>query len=158
MTPFLLNLALALLWTFISPQPSLATFAVGFALGFGCVAVGERLFPGRHYSRRLLAQVAFAGCFLQAFVAANIELARAVLFRSRDRIDPNFVEYDVTGLTPLEILVLSHCITLTPGTTTVSVSADRRTLLLHAFDAGDPEAVRRSIDMSLRIPLLRCTR
>ena len=158
MTPFLLNLILALLWTFLSPEPSLPTFALGFALGFGCVAVGERLFPGRSYKRRLLAQLAFLGYFVRAFVASNVVLVKAVLFRSRNRIDPNFVEYDVSGLTPVEIVVLSHCITLTPGTTTVNVSSDRRTLLLHAFDAGDPEEVRLSIDTNLKIPLLRCTR
>ncbi|NKF32215.1 Na+/H+ antiporter subunit E, partial [Pseudomonas sp. BGM005] len=36
-------------------------------------------------------------------------------------------------------------ITLTPGTLSVDVSTDRRTLYVHALDCSDPETARRGI-------------
>lgn len=152
------NLALALLWTFLSPTPSLSTFVVGYGLGFGVVAMGQRLFSGANYVGRVSTFLGFAWAFLREFVVSNLALIRVVLFRPRDRIHPGFLLYDVSELTSLEVVILTHCVTLTPGTTTVDVVDEGRTLVLHALDAGDPEAIRRGIDRGLREPLLRWTR
>ncbi len=48
-------------------------------------------------------------------------------------------------LTDLEITTLANLISLTPGTLTLDVSADRRVLFVHAMDASDPEEVRREV-------------
>ena len=44
-----------------------------------------------------------------------------------------------------EITLLANLITLTPGTLSVDVSEDRRTLYVHALDCSDPDRLRRSI-------------
>jgi multisubunit Na+/H+ antiporter MnhE subunit len=100
----------------------------------------------------------FIQVFLREFTLANFSVARAVLFQSRETLHPNFITYDVTGLSPLETLLLSYCITLTPGTTAVDLEDEGRTLIIHALDAHDPERVRGNIDTTLRKALLRCTR
>jgi multicomponent Na+:H+ antiporter subunit E len=41
------------------------------------------------------------------------------------------------------ITTLANLITLTPGTVTLDVSSDRKTLYIHAFDASDPEGLVR---------------
>lgn len=158
MRPMLLNLALALLWTFLSRSPSITTFAIGLVLGFGLIAAGQGLITSSSYVRRVLAFGRFLLVFLREFLGSNLALARVVLFRSRDSLNPGFLTYDVSGLTDLELRVLTHCVSLTPGTTSVDVIEGGRTLLLHALDAGDPAAVRRGIDLGLREPILRWTR
>jgi multicomponent Na+:H+ antiporter subunit E len=45
----------------------------------------------------------------------------------------------------LEITLLANLITLTPGTLSVDVSEDRRTLYVHALDCSDPQATKRAI-------------
>lgn len=155
---FLLNLGLALLWTFLSSSPSLVSFVLGFGVGFVLTTAVEGMFPGQRYSRRVLALARFAGRFLREFALANFTVAAVVLLRSRRDLHPGYLTYDVTGLTPLEVLVLSHCISLTPGTTTVDIEDEGRSLLLHALDAKDPEEVRRSIDRMLKEPMLAWTR
>lgn len=100
----------------------------------------------------------FVLAFLRALVVANLQLAKAVLFQKRKDLSPGFLTYPVEGLSKLEILVLSHCITLTPGTTTVEVSPDFKRLVLHALDARDPEATVNSIREELEDPMLRWTR
>lgn len=158
MNPFHFNLALALLWTFLSRGPSFTTFLIGYVLGFVLIAAGRRLFPSSNYVGRVLAFVGFAWAFLRELLVSNVSLIRVVLFQSRDELNPGFLTYDVSRLSTLESRVLTHCLTLTPGTTTVDILDGGRTLLLHALDAKDPDAVRRSIDRGLRDPLLRWTR
>lgn len=100
----------------------------------------------------------FLGYFLRALVLANLQLAKTVLFTKRDDLTPGFLAYPVEGLSKLEILVLSQCITLTPGTTTVEVAPDFTRLTLHALDARDPAATVRGIRDELEAPILRWTR
>ena len=46
--------------------------------------------------------------------------------------------------TDFEITSLANSITLTPGTITVHVEREHRTIVIHAIDVGeDPDAVRR---------------
>jgi len=158
MNPLYLNVALAVLWTFLSRAPSFTVFVVGLGLGFVLVALWRRLFPGSSYVARVLAISVFVLAVLKELVLSNLTLIRVVLFRSRDRMNPGFLTYDVSQLSPLELGMLCHCLTLTPGTTMVDVLDDGRALLLHALDAADPDAVRRSIDLGLRDPMLRWTR
>jgi len=100
----------------------------------------------------------FAVRFFYALLASNLQMARVVLFRPVRELSPDFVEYPVAGLSRLEIVLLSHCITLTPGTTSVEVSADHRVLVVHALDGADHAAVCRSIREDLEEPLLAWTR
>ena len=56
------------------------------------------------------------------------------IFAYRLKLDRNF-----------EITLLANLITLTPGTLSVDVSPDRKTLFVHAIDCSDPEKNRRDI-------------
>ena len=96
--------------------------------------------------------------FARELVLANISVAKSVLFQKREDLAPGFLTYPLTGLTRFEILLLTHSITLTPGTTSVAISDDYSELTVHAFDARDPEGVRASIKNGLEIPLLAWTR
>ncbi|MGK3996559.1 Na+/H+ antiporter subunit E [Sorangium sp. So ce1024] len=112
----------------------------------------------RPFPLRVLGFVLFIFCFLRALVVANLQLARCILFQKRKDLAPGFLTYPVEQLSKLEIFVLSHCITLTPGTTTVEVSRDFTRLTLHALDARDAEATVRGIRDELEAPILRWTR
>lgn len=100
----------------------------------------------------------FLLCFVKELFVSNLAVAKVVLFQPRSALAPGLLAYDLRGLNSFEIVVLTHCITLTPGTASVEVSDDRSTLLIHALDARDPDAVRQSIKSSLETPLLRWTR
>jgi len=158
MKTFAINLGIAVLWLFLSGRHSALDFLVGFVIGFAVLAVFGKFLNRAEYPRRGLAVARFACVFALEFMKANLIVARTVLFLPKEALHPDFIHYDVTGMEPGEILLLSYCITLTPGTTTVSISDDRRTLVIHALDADDPAATRRQIDERLRKPILRFTR
>lgn len=158
MRPLLLNLLVAVIWLLLQSQPSILVFLVGFALGFGLLALFSSLIDSGAYVRRMLAGVAFLGVFTWEFLKACWQLVRLILFTPAARLRPGFLIYDVSGLTRVEILLLSHTVSLTPGTNTVDISHDNRRLYLHVLDCGDPEEVRRSIDQTLRRGILAFTR
>lgn len=107
---------------------------------------------------RAVGLLAFCYHFTRELVLANIAIAKSVLFQKNTDLAPGFITYPLTGLSRFEILVLTHSITLTPGTASVELSEDLSELVVHAFDARDPEAVRDSIKKGLEQPLLAWTR
>lgn len=82
--------------------------------------------------------------FMKELFRSAGRVARLVLSRRPD-ISPDIVLVPVSLTRDAELTLLSNLITLTPGTLTVDVSEDRRTLIVHALEADDPEAVRRDI-------------
>jgi multicomponent Na+:H+ antiporter subunit E len=153
-----LNLAIAVMWLLLSAKPSVSSFAVGFAAGFGLLAAFQSIVGSGSYVRRVLAFLRFLLRFTVEFLRANAKVAWAVLFRSRRSFRPDFVRYDTSELTHAEILLLSYCVSLTPGTTTVEISEDFKTLTFHALDADRPDALRSEIDRTLKHGILAFTR
>lgn len=158
MKSFASNLAIAIMWLLLGTDPSVSSFALGFALGFGLLAGFRTIVGSENYVRRVVALVRFLARFTVEFLRANAKVAWAVLFRSRRSFRPDFVLYDTSDLTRAEILLLSYCVSLTPGTTTVEISSDFKTVTLHALDADRPDALRSEIDRTLKRGILAFTR
>jgi multicomponent Na+:H+ antiporter subunit E len=78
------------------------------------------------------------GLFVRELVLGALQVA---LLAVRPRLDlhPALVAYPLTVTTDAQIALLANLITLTPGTLSVDVSDDRRTLLIHVLDLGDRE-------------------
>ncbi len=155
---FGLNLSIALIWLFLSDHPSISSFIVGLLLGFLLLAFFPQPLNARDYVRRVIAFFRFVIIFHREFIVSNVVMAHAVLFRDRESIHPNYLTFDTRGMRPFEILLLSHCITLTPGTTTIDIEPDYSAIIFHAFDADDPAAVRRAIEKNLKQHILAFTR
>lgn len=158
MNSFTLNLVIAAIWLFLQERASFPSFVVGFLLGFGLI----RLFPGvldsRDYTRRARALVSFVSIFAQQFIVACIQLMGIILFYRVRNLHPRIITYDTSGLTRLEILVLSHCISLTPGSSCVGIAEEIDALVLHVLDTDSPDAVRDKIDQTLKRGILAVTR
>lgn len=140
-----LNLSVAIIWLLLSPRPGVAAFFIGFALGAGLIALFQPVLPRERYLGRVLGALRFLAVFLREFLLANVDLLRIVIFQSRQDLHPNLITVDVRGLNGFEILLLTHCISLTPGSVSVHVEEDFHTIIVHALSGRDPEAVRRQI-------------
>lgn len=158
MKSLLLNLLIAVVWLLLSAEPSVAAFALGGLMGFALLAVFYRVLGSGDYVRRVFALGRFALVFTREFLVANATVVWTVLFRSKESLHPNFLSYDVTGLKPIEILLLSYCISLTPGSTTVKVTDDFQTLVLHTLNVDDADAIRARLDRVLKHGILSFTR
>jgi multicomponent K+:H+ antiporter subunit E len=83
---------------------------------------------------------------------ANLVVAMRILGRPQN-LQPAFIEMPLVLQTDLAISLLANTICLTPGTVSASLSPDRRTLLVHALDAPDPDAVLDEIRTRYEAPL-----
>lgn len=159
MIPFTLNMVMAVLWLLLSHEPGVPSFLIGFMTSYLVIAGFRGLVPGgAAYIRRTRALLRFALYFLWQFLVANFSVAMVVLFRNRAHLQPGFVDLEVAHLRPPEILLLTYCITLTPGTVSIRISDDYRVLTVHALDAADAGAIRRDVDRQLIQPILAFTR
>lgn len=158
MIAFVINLAVALVWFFLGDQPDGARLLVGYLLGFGLVRLFRGVLRDESYTRRTIAFVVFLAVFARELLVSNLQLARVVLVRPVSALEPAVFLYSTAGLSKFEILLLSHCITLTPGTSTIDIENDFRELRLHALDGSDPDSVRAGIKANLEARILAFTR
>jgi multicomponent Na+:H+ antiporter subunit E len=82
--------------------------------------------------------------FLREFTLSVYRVVRLVL-APRMRFQPAMFVFPLTLTRDFEITLLANLITLTPGTLTVDVADDRKSLLVHAIDCPDPDRARRDI-------------
>ena len=92
---------------------------------------------------RMLHGLALAAFFAWELVLANFRVAADVI--RGNRIQPAVVAIPLDVTSDGEILLLSMLINITPGSVTIDLSDDRRTLYVHVMHMDNAEATRREI-------------
>ena len=140
------NIFLPLVWMALTGAFTFANFAVGFVIS--TLALWLISSPADVtlivYLTRFLRFVGFFVFFVWELLVANLRVAYEVLtpgFQMRAAI----IAIPLDAESDLEITVLANLITLTPGTLSLDVSADRKTLYIHAMHVDDVEQFRRDI-------------
>jgi multicomponent K+:H+ antiporter subunit E len=95
----------------------------------------------------------FTALVVADIVVANVAVARLVLGPMR-RLRPAFVEVPLELEQPLAISLLGSIVTMTPGTVSAELSMDRRRLLVHVLDTGNPAALVETIKARYERPLM----
>lgn len=93
---------------------------------------------------RIAHAASLAVFFAWAMIVANIRVAMDVL-RPHTSIQPAVVAVPLDVTSDAEILLLSMLINITPGSVTVDLADDRRTLYVHVMHMVSPEASRHEI-------------
>jgi multicomponent Na+:H+ antiporter subunit E len=150
---FLLNLALALLWAVATGMFTLANVVVGFGLGYLALLLARGVLGPSPYFITMLRAVGFLCFFLKEVMIANLRVAHDVL-TPKFYMRPRVLALPLDALTDTEITLLANLISLTPGTLSLDVSADRRVLYVHAMYAADADAARLEMKEGLERRLL----
>ena len=138
MSHFLTNLLLALAWVALTGQYGAGNFFIGLLLGYVALRITLRGSDSNAYSGKLKAIAGFGFFFIKELIQANLRVAYDVL-TPRHHMRPGIVAIPLDLKTDLEITVLTTLITLTPGTLSLHVTDDRRTLYIHAMYIDDPD-------------------
>lgn len=141
MTLLAVNILLALGWMAITADFSLGGFAAGFVLGHMILWLARPLYPGQRYFRRIWGGAGYCLWLTREIFVSAWKVAKSVLGVG-DPIRPAIIAIPLDAKTDWEITLFACSITLTPGTLTLDVAPDRRTLYIHAMFASDPDAVR----------------
>jgi len=139
-----LNLLLALLWAAVTGTVTLANLAVGFLIGTGVLAVVGRAVGDIGYLSRLFRGLGLALFFLWELLVSSFRVAWDVI-TPRHNMSPAVVAVPLDVSSDAEITLLANLISLTPGTLSLDVSEDKKTLFVHAMYVDDADAFRRSI-------------
>ncbi len=159
MNLFLLNLLLALLWSAVNGELNPGVFTAGFVLGYLVLwAVRPVLGPSVYYTG-LWRLAGFCIFYLAELVLSSLRVARDVL-SPRLTMQPGIVALPLEAESDLEITVLANLISLTPGSLSLDVSEDRRTLYVHVMNIedGNIDALRRELGYDFERRVLRLMR
>ncbi len=141
MNLFLLNLLLAVMWAALWGSFTLFQLTAGFLLGFAILWLLQPLFgPPNGYFLRAYRAVRLILYFLYDLTVSSIRVAYDVLTPT-DYSNPKILEMPLDVKSDIEILLVTNLISLTPGTLSLDVTPDRKTLIVHAMFADDPDEV-----------------
>jgi multicomponent K+:H+ antiporter subunit E len=150
----LLTATLALLWLLLVNQISAGHVTLGALLGWLIPFATSRFWPEQIRIRHPLTLLRFLIVFGIDIVRGSFLVAWLIL-RGPSRLRPVFVEVPLALTTDLAISLLANTISLTPGTVSAHLSADKRTLIVHALDADDAAALVAEIRQRYEAPLKR---
>jgi multicomponent Na+:H+ antiporter subunit E len=150
------SLVLGIVWVGMTATVTVSNLLAGYG-----VAAVVLLFLRRGARRsplgRLWPMTRLALYFAWELVVANLRVAYDVA-TPHYRMRPGVVGIPLDATTDLEITLLANLITLTPGTLSLDVSEDRRTLYVHAMYVPDRDRFVRSIKDGFERRLLEAMR
>jgi multicomponent Na+:H+ antiporter subunit E len=138
------SILLALAWAALQGKVTLANLLVGYVVGYGILALLGRggVMPSTLVSRTTRA-LGLAAFFAWELLIANFRVAADVI--RGDKIEPAVVAIPLDVTSDGEILLLSMLINITPGSVTIDLSDDRRTLYVHVMHMKTADETRREI-------------
>jgi multicomponent Na+:H+ antiporter subunit E len=139
------SILLALAWAALQGEITLGNLLVGYGVGYVILALLAKGGVMRStLASRTAHAVGLARFFAWELLLANVRVAADVL-RPRTEIQPAVVAIPLDVTTDGEILLLSMLINITPGSVTIDLSEDRRTLYVHVMHMTSAQATRREI-------------
>lgn len=155
---FAINIVLAVIWTGLLGGFSLENIISGYLAGYLMLWVVTREHQGHdNYFGKLPRLAGFLVYYLWDLVKSNAVIAYDVLTPT-DYMKPGVIGIPLEAETDLEITVLANLITMTPGTLSLDISPDRKTLYVHAMYINDPDVLRAEIKENLEHRVLELMR
>ncbi|AVF02524.1 MULTISPECIES: Na+/H+ antiporter subunit E [Devosia] len=142
MNTVFLVVILALVWAGISGSFSGLNLLLGGVVGGVAVLVLREAFASPRALRRIRRIISLAALFLYELVVSAVRVAIVVMRPNlSSAVRPAIIAVPLTVKSDAEITLLANMITLTPGTLSVDVAADKSVLYVHALDMADKDAM-----------------
>ena len=145
MSRYVLLLLFVAVWLAVSGSVTPANILFGLIVSALALGLIRHQIPegGRHRLRPLRV-LSLLLLFFKELALSAWKVAVMVTRRKLD-VQPGIFAYPLRVTTDFEIALLANLITLTPGTLSVDVSGDKKTLYVHAIDCSNVEAARNDI-------------
>lgn len=146
MNNFLINIIVALVWAGITGEFSLGNLFIGFILGFAILLISMPVFNDSTYANNVWLAIKLAFYFVKELVSSSIRVSKEIL-RPKLKLRSGVVGIPLEAAeTDVEITLLANIITVTPGTLSLDISDDKKTLYVHSmYITSDIEGFRLSI-------------
>lgn len=154
---FLWNVVLAVFWGLATGSLTIVTLGVGFLIGFIALYITRRAVGAERYLTKIERSARLVLFFLYDLITANLRIAADIVTPTH-YMRPAMVAIPLDASSDGEITMMANLITLTPGSLSVHVSEDRRTLYIHYMYVRDLEQLRQEIKHGLEQRLLAVMR
>jgi multicomponent Na+:H+ antiporter subunit E len=157
MNLLVLNLAFGVVFAILFGTGRIIEFFMGFALGYAALWLTKPLYPETRYFQKFPRSVNLTVFFLKELAVSNLKVLWDVITPKQIN-RPGIIGVPLDAVTDLEIFLVANLLSLTPGTLSVDISEDRKTLFVHVMFLDDVEAARTSIKNGLERRVLEVTR
>lgn len=157
MNLFFINGFIALGFIGVQGRFTLSGLLVGFGLGYLALWLTRPLYGETRYFQRVPKTARLLAYFLVELVRSNLRVLWDVVTPGHIS-RPGIVGIPLSAQSDLEILLVANLISLTPGTLSIDLAEDRRTLYVHVMFLDDPEEFRKGIQNGLERLVLEVTR
>ncbi|WP_338470710.1 Na+/H+ antiporter subunit E [Niallia sp. XMNu-256] len=154
----LINIALAVIWTFLQNNYSLSSFFFGYANGLLLLYILRRFLVFDFYFIRVWAIIKLLFLFLKELVVANIDVIKIVLNPNLSNYTPGIVAVPTNLNTKFEITLLASLISLTPGTISMDFSDDSKIIYIHSIHIEDREEMIAQIHNTFERAIMEVTK
>ena len=154
---FLINILVGVVWMFFSGNYNSEYFAVGFFWGMVLLFIFRKTFAknilgDQLYYIYVYKWIKLILMFLFELLKADINVLKLMFKKDLD-VNPVIFEYPLEVTKNWQITLLANMITLTPGTLTVNVGHDNKTLHIHCLDTndipGEIEGIKNSFEKAI---------
>lgn len=146
------SVLLVVVWLLLQQSVSPGHLLLGGALGVLVPLFTQRFWPEHVRVGNPLGVLRFIGLVIWDILVANFSVAR-LAFAPTSALRPGFVRMPVDLENDFALTVLASTISLTPGTVSAELSADRQFLLVHYLYCDDEAELIRSIKQRYEAPL-----
>lgn len=145
MNPFTINLMLALLWAALQSFTPV-DLIVGFLLGYVIIFMTRRwLGEGAYrYVRRVPLFLKFFLYYCLEVVVSTLQVT-LLIFRDEKTLKPGIIALPLDAETELEAMLFHTTLVIIPGTMSVALSPDHKTLYIHIIDMPDADKMREKL-------------
>ncbi len=157
MNQLLFNILLAIAWMLLTGELNAETFLEGIIIGFVILWVSRKALGGSKYFSKIPVAIKFILYFIKELIKANLIVAYDII-TPKDYMKPGIVAVPLDVQSDLEITLFANLITLTPGTLSLDVSGDKKTLYVHGLYVKDAESFRKELKEGLEKRLLEVLR
>lgn len=148
----MLSLLLWVVWLLLNNTVAFGHMLLGLFLAIAIPKLTYHFWDPQADVKKPLLMARFIAMLVFDIIVANIEVARRILGPSKE-LRPAFFEYPLAIKGDFPITILASTISLTPGTVSAQLSADRSRLLVHGLHVDDVPAAIEQIRQRYEVPL-----
>lgn len=140
MRQVVLNVIIAFLWVLFQDEESfkVTTFFSGYLIGLIVIYILHRFFGQEFYLKKVWVAIKFLAVYLYQLITSSVTTINYILFKTQD-MNPGLVTYETKLTSDWSVSFLTILIIITPGSTVIRISKEKKKFFIHAIDISEKE-------------------
>lgn len=140
MRQVVLNVIIGFLWVLFQDEEAfkVTTFFSGYLIGLIVIYILHRFFGQEFYLKKVWVAVKFLAVYLYQLITSSMTTINYILFKTQD-MNPGLVTYETKLTSDWSVSFLTILIIITPGSTVIRISKEKKKFFIHAIDISEKE-------------------